>query len=96
MTEDKASHVRVEFRIKPATKVMSLVLDQAGLYDAIAKDTSRSYTVFSGTEERYMVNDALARKLLTHCRSGAKDTAVAHDGSPIGLAMMTGTDGGQK
>jgi hypothetical protein len=96
VTEDKTSHVRVEFRIKPGTKVMSLVLDQPGLYDAIAKDTSRSYAVFSGTEERYVVNDALARKLLTHCKSGSKDITVAHDGSPIGLAMLTGTDGTQK
>jgi hypothetical protein len=91
VTEDKAAHMRVEFRIRPATKALALVLDQPGRWDAIAKDTSRSYAVFVGLHERYVVNDALARKLLDHCRSGAKDPTVAHDGSPLGLVMLTGT-----
>lgn len=90
VTEDKAAHVRMELRIRPATKTLALVLDQPGRWDGIAKDTSRSYAVFVGVQERYVVNDALARKLLDHCRSGAKDPTVAHDGSPLGMAMLTG------
>jgi hypothetical protein len=95
-TEDKASRQRVEFRLKPGTKLMSLVLDQPGRWDAIAKDTSRSYALFTGIEERYVVNDPLARKLLSHCKSGAKDVTVAFDAnSSINFPMMTGTDGSQ-
>ncbi len=89
VTEDKANSMRVEFRIKAGSKILSVVLDEPGRYDAIAKDKSRSYVLFAGTEERYMVNDTLTRRLLSHCKSGAKDTTVAHDGSPLGVAMAT-------
>jgi len=95
-TEDKTNKTRVEFRLKPGTKLMSLVIDQPGRWDGIAKDTSRSYVLFTGIEERYVVNEALGRKLLTHCKSGAKDVNVAFDAnSSVNLAMMIGTDASQ-
>jgi hypothetical protein len=92
-TEDKASQMRVDFRIKPgSSKLLSVVLDQPGRWDGIAKESSRSYLLVSGTEERYLVNDPLAKRLLTHCRSGAKDPTVASDGTPISITLLTGTD----
>jgi hypothetical protein len=93
VTEDKTSKQRLEFRIKPGTKQMTLVLDQPGRYDGISKDTSRSFALFVGVEERYLINDAISKKLLTHCKSGAKDVTVTYDGALISLAAMTGTDG---
>ena len=93
VTEDKAGKQRLEFRIKPGTKQMAMVLDQPGRYDAISKDTSRSYALFVGIEERYLINDAMGKKLLTHCKSGAKDVTVTYDGALISLAALTGTDG---
>ncbi len=92
VTEDKTNHIRVEFRIKPGNTMLSIVFDQPGRYDAIAKDTGRSYTLFAGTEERYVVLDEFTKRMLTHCKSGAKDVAVAHDGSPISPARLTGSE----
>src|SRR3569832_1544807 len=62
VTEDKNTNQRLEFRIKPGTKQMALVRDQPGRFDGISKDTSRSYALFVGVEERYLINDAISKK----------------------------------
>lgn len=89
-TVDKASDISVEFRILPG-KTMTVILDTPGRYDAIGSEKTRSYGIFVGQEERYVVLDQISRRLLAHCRSGAKQVDVAYDGSPISLAMLTGT-----
>lgn len=94
VTEDQSSKTRAEFRLKPGTKLMTVVVEQPGRWDAIARDTSRSYALFAGIEERYVANDPLVRKLLAHCKSGAKDVTVAFDAkTPIDFTMISGTAG---
>lgn len=88
-TEDRGSDVKAEFRLR-AGRTMALVLDMPGRFDALAGEKSRSYLVFVGAEERYVPVSAIGKKLLAHCRSGARDVNLPHDGSPLTSAQITG------
>lgn len=91
-TDVRSSDTRVEFRLRRG-QTMAVVVDQPGRHDSATGTKSRSYLVFVGTEERYVALDQTARRLLAHCRSGAKSIDVPHDGSALNLAMMTGIGG---
>ena len=91
-TEDKKSDVRAEFRLRP-DRTMAIVLDMPGRYDAITRETTRSYAVFVGTEDRYVAVDPTARRLLVHCRSGVKNLDIPYDGAALSIAMLSGVGG---
>jgi len=91
-TEDKANDIKAEFRLRPG-QTMAVILDMPGRFDSITREKSRSYLVFVGTEERYVALDATARRLLAHCRSGAREPTIPHDGLPLNQAMVTGVGG---
>ncbi|MGE0660238.1 MAG: hypothetical protein AB7F36_11090 [Reyranellaceae bacterium] len=92
-TQDKASDVKAEFRMRPDGRTMAVVLDMPGRYDALTREKSRSYAVFVGAEERYVAVDQTARRLLAHCRSNAGTLDIPHDGSPLNIAQLSGTGG---
>lgn len=91
-TEDKANDIKAEFRLRPG-QTMAIILDMPGRFDSVTREKSRSYLVFVGTEERYVAVDQTARRLLAHCRSGAREPTIPHDGSPLNQAMVTGVGG---
>jgi hypothetical protein len=91
-TEDKASDVKAEFRQRPGQS-MAVILDMPGRYDSVTREKSRSYLVFVGAEERYVAIHPTAQRLLAHCRSGARDPNVPHNGQPLSSAMLTGVGG---
>ena len=91
-TEDKASDVKAEFRQRPGQS-MAVILDMPGRYDSVTREKSRSYLVFIGAEERYVAVHPTAQRLLAHCRSGARDPNVPHNGQPLSSATLTGVGG---
>lgn len=91
-TEDKATDTIAEFRIGP-NKTMAVVLDTPGRFDGLTREKTRSYVVFVGMEERYVVLNPTSQRLLAHCRSGARDPNVPHNGQPLTTASVTGIGG---
>ena len=91
-TQDRSSGTVAEFRLGPE-KTLALVLDRPGRFDALTRQSSRSYVVFAGTDERYVALDQTARRLLAHCRSGAASPDIPHDGAPLDEAVLTGLAG---
>ncbi len=88
-TEDRTNDVKAEFRLRQGQS-MAVVLDMPGRFDSITREKTRSYLVFVGAEERYVATDPTAKRLLAHCRSGARDVTVPHDGVPLSSARLTG------
>jgi hypothetical protein len=89
-TEDRANDVKAEFRQRPGQS-MAIVLDMPGRYDALTREKSRSYIVFTGAEERYVATGSVSQQLLAHCRAN-KGVTMPYDGKPLTAPALTGVD----
>lgn len=76
-----------ELRRRPGRSI-SVLIDMPGRYDGLTGQATRSYAVMIGFEERYVAVDTLTRRLLDHCRSGAKTVDLPYDGSSTSVAAL--------